>query len=443
MSRVVARPDLGSLGDKHRDFFFNRGIPGWQQAVQRRPVTSASLAGVVTRSREVPAYASWFAKGSRLLIDGFRVYGEACLAHARLASGEAGADVTVVLGGSTVTVQRPAKVDVPAVTEWTDGWCAALAARDDATLDGLAGVSDALYRRTRASLDEYQYALKHALTALRLDPGGVTQALAEARALWQKGKVAQELAAAIVGKLFDVIDSLAKNDARAFNDALYEALLAHERFWSQESKYMNPLGWVALRPLGLACLAHDRGIGVEVESDYLPRELIERRFSADLALDRAQPETAQLPAPPASVSRSAELRAQATALTRKIALSAGETFGRLQLEPQGYKRVTIDGKPRSPFDLVYQKGPDDIVLVETLAADETSEGFQAPGGAVVRPGTQPYVVAAADRLKTSLPDLAASIQSALAAGKLHYYEVRQPIDASGKLGAIEIRQFKL
>jgi hypothetical protein len=53
------------------------------------------------------------------------------------------------------------------------------------------------------------------------------------------------------------------------------------------------------------------------------------------------------------------------------------------------------------------------------------------------------VEAAADRFKAKLPDLAASIQSALAAGKLRYYEVRQPIDAKGKLETIQIRQFKL
>jgi hypothetical protein len=443
MSRVVSRPDLGSQGDQHRDFFFTRSIQGLQRAIGLRPVTAASLVGVIDRSRRIPAYASWFAKGSRLLLDGCRVHGEACLAYALLASGEAGAEVSVMLEGTTVNVQRQPKVNAPMVIQSVGGWCAALGARDDATLDGLASISDALYRRAPASLDEYQYGLKRALFALRRDPAGVAEALAQGRALWQRRKVAQEGAAAIDGKLFDVVDALARNDARAFNDALYEALLAHQVFWSQGTEYLNPLGWFALRHVGLACWAHDRGITVEVESDYLPRALIERRFSDELGLELAPPDTAPAASPPASVSRPAELRAEAAALTRKIALAAGETFGRLKLEPEGYKRVTIDRKLPFTFDLVYQKEPDDVVLVDTLAADETSEGFQADGGAIVRPGTRPYVAAAADRLKAKLPDLAASIQSALAAGKLRYYEVRQPIDAQGKLETIQIRQFKL
>ncbi len=78
-------------------------------------MTPASLVGVVDRSRDMPGYASWFAKGSRLLLDGCRVHCEACLAYALVASGEAGAEVTVALGGSTVTVQRPAKVNAPIV----------------------------------------------------------------------------------------------------------------------------------------------------------------------------------------------------------------------------------------------------------------------------------------------------------------------------------------
>ncbi len=259
-----------------------------------------------------------------------------------------------------------------------------------------------MYRRAAASLDEYQYAFRRALIALRQDPAGVPQALAEARALWQKRKVAQQGAAAIDGKLLDVVDTLAKNDARGFNDALYEALLAHERFWSPGTKFLNPLGWVALRHLGLACLAHDRGVTVEVESDYLPRELIELQFSADPGLELSQPETAPPAAPPASVSRPAELRAQAAAATRKIALAAGETFGRLQLEPQGYARVTIDRKPPFTFDLVYQKGPDDVVLVGTLAADETAEGFQAAGGPIVHRGLRTYVLACGRPLQTEV-----------------------------------------
>lgn len=39
---------------------------------------------------------------------------------------------------------------------------------------------------------------------------------------------------------------------------------------------IDPSGWLALEPLGIACLARQRGIPVDVESDYIPAWLVRR-----------------------------------------------------------------------------------------------------------------------------------------------------------------------
>lgn len=64
-----------------------------------------------------------------------------------------------------------------------------------------------------------------------------------------------------------------KNTDR-FNQALYDALLAHKQKLvdlEMTTRRDRQLAWV---PMGLAAVAYDRGIPIEVESDYAPGWLI-------------------------------------------------------------------------------------------------------------------------------------------------------------------------
>jgi hypothetical protein len=66
-----------------------------------------------------------------------------------------------------------------------------------------------------------------------------------------------------------------------------EALLEHRAFWAQppsaggvtDDHREHAHGVLALGPLGLACLAHDRGIPIEVESPYIPKWIVRRAVS--------------------------------------------------------------------------------------------------------------------------------------------------------------------
>ncbi|MEU3510314.1 Imm49 family immunity protein [Streptomyces longwoodensis] len=46
----------------------------------------------------------------------------------------------------------------------------------------------------------------------------------------------------------------------------------------------DPSGAVALGPLALACLAHDGGIPIDVESDYLPKHLLQRGWLGEFEI---------------------------------------------------------------------------------------------------------------------------------------------------------------
>lgn len=64
-----------------------------------------------------------------------------------------------------------------------------------------------------------------------------------------------------------------------FNRSLENALLAHKEYWSSNPDIADSCyGWVALAPLAMACFALDAGFPVEVESDYLPKHLLQRTW---------------------------------------------------------------------------------------------------------------------------------------------------------------------
>jgi hypothetical protein len=70
-----------------------------------------------------------------------------------------------------------------------------------------------------------------------------------------------------------------KRDVDQFNTALVEALQLHKEYWTKdEDRRLTTDGPVALGPPGVACLAYDVGMPVDVESEYLPKHLLKRSW---------------------------------------------------------------------------------------------------------------------------------------------------------------------
>jgi hypothetical protein len=76
-----------------------------------------------------------------------------------------------------------------------------------------------------------------------------------------------------------------RKDHEGFNRALIGALELHRQYWSEEERAVNISGLVALAPLAMTCLAHDAGIPIEVEFEYLPAVLISRNWVASFPPD--------------------------------------------------------------------------------------------------------------------------------------------------------------
>ncbi|WP_435228788.1 immunity 49 family protein [Streptomyces sp. Tue6028] len=66
--------------------------------------------------------------------------------------------------------------------------------------------------------------------------------------------------------------------------SLTQALTWHKQYWTgDEARSLSSDGLVALGPLAIACMAYDNGFPIEVESEYLPKALLQRNWVGEYA----------------------------------------------------------------------------------------------------------------------------------------------------------------
>ncbi|MER6990825.1 immunity 49 family protein [Saccharopolyspora hirsuta] len=70
--------------------------------------------------------------------------------------------------------------------------------------------------------------------------------------------------------------NLAAGKAEQFNADLQESVELHQSFWTaNHERSIKPEGFFALGPTALAAVAHDTGMAVGYQSDYLPKHFID------------------------------------------------------------------------------------------------------------------------------------------------------------------------
>ncbi|MYQ75478.1 MULTISPECIES: immunity 49 family protein [unclassified Streptomyces] len=70
-----------------------------------------------------------------------------------------------------------------------------------------------------------------------------------------------------------------RQDRDGFAPALADALKLHKAYWTlTEDRAADVDGSIALGPLAIACLAYDADFPLDIESDYLPKHLLQRTW---------------------------------------------------------------------------------------------------------------------------------------------------------------------
>lgn len=207
----------------------------------------------------------------------------ACAAAAAyLAAVTPGADPITAPGPGRrmVTVTR-AKLDraklQPAV-QWRYGILAAAATRNHAAIEALASVKALDLARIGRPVPTWFDSEAAALSATFRRESAAGDLLAAAMRKADPDKVdpkSRNWILDIVAAELELAFRALQQDQAAFDSAMVHALVGHHHYYGTESTN-DAQGQLALAPLAVACLARDLGVRTNVQSDYIPRWIIER-----------------------------------------------------------------------------------------------------------------------------------------------------------------------
>jgi len=76
--------------------------------------------------------------------------------------------------------------------------------------------------------------------------------------------------------LLELAWTIWNRDAAAYDEAMWKALQGHKHYYTKSEGKRDILGMIALRPLAMAVWAKDLGLVTTVESNYIPRWIIDR-----------------------------------------------------------------------------------------------------------------------------------------------------------------------
>lgn len=166
---------------------------------------------------------------------------------------------------------------------WVTAFWLACICREKKRMWELAQVPVDLMRRaasvSQAVYDEYIYDWVAALQAFRLDRpefGDHLVAAVEGTDPDRLRHAPRDNVLMINYPPMNLLSRLAQGDEPGFDTELAKALAWHKEYWTRdEDRSLDAEGFVALGPLAVACLARDAGFTLTVESEYLPKHLLD------------------------------------------------------------------------------------------------------------------------------------------------------------------------
>ncbi len=165
---------------------------------------------------------------------------------------------------------------------WVMAFFLAVICRDKERATQLANVPNSLLRESGAEYDEYKYAWVDTLRTWLLRDGDISEKLVAAMDGTDPDVLQiadREMMLRVIYPPINLFFRYLLGDHDAFNAELAKAIELHKEYWTgDEERASESTGQVAWEPLAITCLAYDAGFPIEVESDYLPKHLIERSW---------------------------------------------------------------------------------------------------------------------------------------------------------------------
>jgi hypothetical protein len=152
--------------------------------------------------------------------------------------------------------------------------------RDQERMNAMCNIPIDLLRASGAHGDEYVYRWVDTLQTYWHERPGLLEKLQSAieASYPEIATIApRDLLQNVLYQPINLFSYFLRKDHEGFNRALTEALELHKAYWTASEERSRDLnGAIALGPLAIACLAYDAGFPIDVESEYLPKALLER-----------------------------------------------------------------------------------------------------------------------------------------------------------------------
>lgn len=165
---------------------------------------------------------------------------------------------------------------------WVTAFYFAVMCRDQTRLNMLSAIPIEVLRATGSVYDEYIY---HWVETLQTywsegaDLGGKLRSAFEGTDPTNARYASPDLMLQVLYPPIDLFYRFFSEEHEAFNDSLAQALQLYDAYWSaDDDRQRDRTGMIAAGPLAMACLAYDAEIPIDVESDYLPRHIVQRSW---------------------------------------------------------------------------------------------------------------------------------------------------------------------
>ncbi|MEU6483389.1 immunity 49 family protein [Streptomyces sp. NPDC046887] len=165
---------------------------------------------------------------------------------------------------------------------WLTSYYLAVICRENERADRLARVPVSFLRASGTEFDDYIYPWVESLQNAwfqRPETWDTLVAAVDGTDPESTRVASKELMLKILYPPVELFHRYQRQEAEQFNAALADALTWHKEYWTaNEARSVSGEGLVAVGPLAIACMAYDAGIPIEVESEYLPKHLLQRTW---------------------------------------------------------------------------------------------------------------------------------------------------------------------
>jgi hypothetical protein len=237
---------------------------------------AAALSLVLSTARSYAGYLVVAQPESEELCQALRIGARSAAAIFVLATGRG--EMEVELGEIQTKLPATGPTDATHVGNWRTGWWLAHIVRDRTAIDRLVATPVDVLRRSSTRGDECQYLFIDALQAFEKRAADWSTKLRVALDATDPEQVNisdEEFVLNILVPEMQCLFRLAIGEIAPFNEALQFALERHKKYWSKGNRKRDPDGYLALGPLAIAGMARNAGMPIEVESEYLPKRLLE------------------------------------------------------------------------------------------------------------------------------------------------------------------------